>query len=175
MSGQAFEELYRELLPRVFGYFLYRLDDRAAAEDLTADVFLAALENLERYDSSKGSFDGWVFAIARNRLRNHLRSVRIRRLLPLTVADNRKSVEERWLEETVIDGVTAQEILCIVRDLNPLDRELIALKFGAGLSNADISVLVRLTPSNVAVRLYRAIRRIRGQVQFDGKQQEECR
>ncbi len=87
----------------------------------------------------------------------------------------RKSGEERWLEETVIDGVTAQEILCIVRDLNPLDRELIALKFGAGLSNADISVLVRLTPSNVAVRLYRAIRRIRGQIHFDGEQQEKRR
>ncbi|GHO48852.1 RNA polymerase sigma factor [Ktedonospora formicarum] len=65
-ESEGLSLLYRRFLPGIFGYIAARVPDRATAEDLTSDVFLAMVEGIERqrYDEEV-RFTAWLFRIAR--------------------------------------------------------------------------------------------------------------
>ncbi len=68
----AFAGLYDRYLKPVYRYFFLRLGNRPEAEDLTSQVFLAALESLPGY--RRGSpFRAWLFGIARRKLADYYR------------------------------------------------------------------------------------------------------
>ena len=67
---ELFEMWYSNEMPRLFNYVAYLVRDRAAAEDLTAAICERALGRLHQYDVRRGNLDAWMFAIARNAVRN---------------------------------------------------------------------------------------------------------
>src|SRR5262245_47822728 len=71
-NAQAFGALYDRYVQRVYRYCLYRTNHLHEAEDLTAQIFLAALESLPRYRQD-GHFAAWLFSIARNKVAEHHR------------------------------------------------------------------------------------------------------
>jgi RNA polymerase sigma factor (sigma-70 family) len=77
----AFGELYDFYLPRIHGYVLRRLGDRAAAEDVTAMTFERALSAVRRDDFRNDSFGGWLYRVAGNATVDHVR--RSRRMAPM--------------------------------------------------------------------------------------------
>ena len=72
-EAESFARLYEQYLPKIFQYVSYRVGDRTAAEDLTADIFNKALTNFTKFDSGKASFSTWIFSIARNTLIDYYR------------------------------------------------------------------------------------------------------
>ncbi len=63
----AFCELYQHYFPRIYAYVAYRVGRQQDAEDLVADIFLRAVEELDRFEyRGAGSFAAWLFRIARN-------------------------------------------------------------------------------------------------------------
>src|SRR5512145_1244886 len=66
-DAQAFGALYDRYVQRVYRYCYYRTNSPPDAEDLTAQIFLAALEGLTRYRQD-GHFAGWLFSIARKKV-----------------------------------------------------------------------------------------------------------
>src|SRR3954453_21732048 len=73
MNDDDFERLYAEEAAGLFSFLAYRTGDRVLAEDLLADAFERALRS--RYDRRRGSMKTWLYAIALNALRDHLRRV----------------------------------------------------------------------------------------------------
>ncbi len=69
VDPKAFGRLYDRYVKRVYRYLLSQTGDSAAAEDITAQTFLAALEALPRY-RHRGRFAAWVFAIAQSGTRS---------------------------------------------------------------------------------------------------------
>ncbi|MBN1427772.1 MAG: sigma-70 family RNA polymerase sigma factor [Anaerolineae bacterium] len=69
----ALGELYSQHWPAIFRYLYYRVGDRQAAEDLSAEVFTRMLESLPRYRSTGVPFKAWLFRIARNLAVDHFR------------------------------------------------------------------------------------------------------
>ena len=65
--------MYRTHLPGLFGFMVYRTGDRALAEDLTAETFARALSHRSRFDRRKASEKTWLYTIALNLLRDHVR------------------------------------------------------------------------------------------------------
>ncbi len=156
----AFAAIYDYYFPRVYNFVRYRVADADRADDLTAQVFERALVGIHSYQLERGSFAAWLFAIARNAVSDWLRSQRRRRSLSLQALRGRASPEPQP-EDTVIANETHAQLLAAVGCLSDRERDLIALKFAAGLTNRRIAELTGLSASNVGVILYRAVRRLR--------------
>ena len=73
MDSGRFERLYESHAPGLLAFLMYRVGDRALAEDLVADTFERVLRSHRRFNRRKGSEKTWIYAIAMNRLRDVLR------------------------------------------------------------------------------------------------------
>ena len=159
-SAERFAELYEEYLPRVYRYVAYRINDVPTAEDLTSMVFEKALTNFKSYDTRKAQFSTWVFTIARNTLTDYFRThhnkqtVNLEDPAALNLAgpsledESERSDDVHWLKN------------CLARLSQP-EQEIISLKFGAEMTNRQIAAQLSLSESNVAVIIFRAVRKLR--------------
>jgi RNA polymerase sigma-70 factor (ECF subfamily) len=163
MRSDDFTELYRQYLPRVLNYMRLRVDDEALAQDLTAATFERAFAK-RRQLRDPDAFAAWLFRIARNELGQHYRRWSGRGAhVPLAVAfsvpDGNPLPEEQAAKRQEL-----AEMLTAVAELSEREQEIIRLKFVGGLTNRAIAKVLRLGESNVAVILYRAIRKLRGRL-----------
>ena len=151
-DGAAFGQLYERHFDRIYGYLAYHLRDPDAAEDATAQVFLRALEVLPRYRWTGVPFRAWLYRIAHNLVIDlHRRRTR-HPVAPLADGQAAGLVDggllgdpDRWATEKV-----AREALqTAVDDLTAPQRQVILLKFAAGLSNAEVAVIVGRTEGAV--------------------------
>lgn len=162
-SAAAFVQLYRRYYPRVYNYMRYRCDDRATAEDLTAEVFERLLSKIGAYHPERGPFSAWLFAIARNLVTGHRRATQ-RRLGISIEALRAWPGNQPGPEEATLEHEDRAELLAAVSHLGERERDLLALKFAARLTNRRIAALTGLSESNVGVILYRAIYRLRDEL-----------
>ncbi len=156
----AFARLYEHYFARVYNYVRYRVQYADVADDITVRTFEQALRGLRSYKEEKGEFSAWLFIIARNAVNDYFRAERRRRWLSLEVLMGHATTSP-GPEETVIGQETRMELLAAIAELGDRERDLIALKFGAGLRNSQIVELTGLGKSNVAVILYRTVRKLR--------------
>jgi RNA polymerase sigma-70 factor (ECF subfamily) len=156
-DGDTFEDLYRRLFPRVYAYVATLLRDQSAAEEVTAQAFERAYRKRRQYKPGKGSADAWLFGIARNAALDELRRLKRRASLetePVDVAaEPAEDVAERMLRRETVRAAIAT--------LEPAERDLVALKFSAGLSNAEIAAVIGASETNAGTRLHRVIQKLR--------------
>jgi RNA polymerase sigma-70 factor (ECF subfamily) len=153
-ARMTFEALYRESRDDVYGYVAGLLRDRSAAEEVTAQAFERAWRKRRQLDRGRGTPRAWLFGIARNAALDELR-----RRSRLADAPS-ESVEPvpRDPADAAIDRALLQRAL---DSLGGRDRELVALKYFAGLSNAEIAVVIGTSESNAGTRLHRAVEKLR--------------
>jgi RNA polymerase sigma-70 factor (ECF subfamily) len=151
-----FDALYRAARDDVFSYVATLLRDRGAAEDVTALAFERAFRKRKSFDARKGSERAWLFGIARNaaldELRKRKRSARLA-AEPADVAPQPDEEIDRALRRAAVRSAVAA--------LEPRERELIALKFHAGLDNAELAAVLGVSVSNAGTRLHRALTKLR--------------
>ena len=152
-----FEEMYRVELPRIYNYFCYRVGNVAVAEDLTSETFEKAWRNRWRYRRDLAAFSTWLFTIARRVVQDHYR--RKRDNLPLEQAAVLRTNEN--LEDLIEQHADFAQLTVLLARLVDRDRELVALKYGAGLTNRAIARLSGLSESNVGTILNRAVQTLR--------------
>lgn len=157
----SFTDVYRDQLDRVFAYIRYRVASTQEAEDLTSDVFEAAFRQFREFDPQRASHLTWLLGIARNRLSSHYRRQRLRGFFKLS--DD--IVHDADLESDAVEHAEVLQVRRLLRGLPDRDREIIALKFGAGLNNREIARLTGISESNVGTLLYRAVGRLRKEMQ----------
>ena len=151
-----FEALYRSSRDSVYAYVATLLRDRAAAEDVTALAFERAYRRRRSFDRRRGEERAWLFGIARNAALDELR--RRNRLATLTgdPHDLNASVEdgaEVALRRTAVRAALAQ--------LTAREREIVALKFHGGLSNAELGSVLGISEGAAGTLLYRTMEKLR--------------
>ncbi len=156
----AFAAIYDHYFSRVYNYIRYRVRDPDMTDDLTAHTFETILANIEQYHPERGSFATWTFTIARNTVNDHFRRQKFRLWLSLDTLRNKASAEPEP-EEILVNDDIHDDLLVAVARLGSHDQELIALRFGAGLSSFQISKLTGLNQNNINVSVYRAVQRLR--------------
>jgi RNA polymerase sigma-70 factor, ECF subfamily len=162
MRDEDFERLYEVHAQPLFGFLVYRTGDRALAEDVLADTFERALRSRRQYNEQKASKKTWIYAIALNVLRDHQRrqGAEARALeratpgaAPINPDTAQEHVEDRDSLQRAMDKLSAEE------------RETIALRYGTELTAPEIAKLVRERLTTVEGRLYRALRKLRDQLE----------
>lgn len=156
----AFVTLYDRFYARIYNYLRYRCGDPAVTDDLTAQTFERAWAGKHSYRPDRGPFSAWLFAIARNAANDHLRR-RWRRPVVSYEALGERASDVTGPEQQLIQDETLAELLAALEDLEERPRDLLALKFGARLTNRQIAELTGLSDSNVGVILFRALARLR--------------
>lgn len=156
ISAQGFQELYQAQLGAVYNYVRYRLGD-AEAEDLTASVFTRAWDQRSRQDAARGSPEAWLWSMARSMVADRRRWLRRRPVEPLGV--DLPSGDD--LPGLVLQAMEWERLARALDRLPEPDRDLIALRFGAGLPHKAIAAELDLTETACAQRLHRALRRLR--------------
>ncbi len=157
-AWERFEALYRSTRDDVFAYVMTLLRERSAAEDVTALVFERAYRKRRTFDRRRGEARAWLFGIARNAALDELR--RRRRLASLLAEP-----EDVDRSGALDDGAEVALRRTVVRDalsgLAGRERELIALKFHAGLSNAELARVLGISESNAGTLLHRTMEKLR--------------
>jgi RNA polymerase sigma factor (sigma-70 family) len=151
-----FDALYRSARDDVFAYVATLLHDRAAAEDVTALAFERAYRRRRTFAPERGSARAWLFGIARNAALDELRRRKRAATMETEPADDAPGPEdeaERTLRRAALRVALA--------GLAPRDRELIALKFHAGLDNAELAAVLGCSTTNAGTRLHRAVEKLR--------------
>ncbi len=144
-----------KMIKRVYAYVAYRIGEGPEAEDVTSDTFERALRYRKTYDSSKGEPVSWLIGIARRCIDDAVRN----RLA--TAADLPDSPTSEELEREAVERLT---IAAAVAGLEPKERELVALRYGADLSSRQIAELVGMKTNAVDVALHRARERLRAEL-----------
>ena len=152
----AFALLYRRYVTAVYRYFAVRVGHQETAEDLTAQLFTELLTALPHY-REQDSFAGWLFTIAKRRLFDHYRQSKAD--LPLEQAANQPGHMDVFGE--VMNQQQQEQLLCLVAELDDDQKELLALRFAASLTFAQIGAAVG--KSEAACKM--AIRRLLNELQ----------
>lgn len=140
------------LVRDVFAYVAYRVPNRSEAEEITSAVFERAVRYRKTYDVSKGSPIEWMIGIARTQIAEGRARRSHAELEPAETAD---SVD---LEASLLERLSLHDA---VRALDDRSRELIALRYGIGLSTREIAAHMCLEENAVNVALHRARERLR--------------
>jgi RNA polymerase sigma-70 factor (ECF subfamily) len=132
------------------------LRDRGAAEEVTAAAFERAFRRRSSYDGGRGNPRAWLFGIARNAAYDELR--RRGRAEPVADPDERRRPEG---DSTAEVALRRAELSAALATLSRDERDLVALKFEAGLANGEIGSVLGISESNVGTRLSRAVAKLR--------------
>lgn len=151
----AFAALYDRWLKPVYQYFLSRTADISRAEDLTSQLFLSVFHFLKRYEH-RGHFAAWLFTMARN----------------LANKDYRKQKHEISLEKIDVPDLSSDpadqydesgdivRLRKIISRLSRDEQDLVRLRYAAGLSYAEMGLILHKKQDAVKKSLYRLQNRL---------------
>jgi RNA polymerase sigma-70 factor, ECF subfamily len=154
---ETFAALYERTFPRVYAYVASLLRDRAAAEDVTAQAFERAYRKQAGYKPRRGSREAWLFGIARNAALDELRRRKRRARLETEPADD----VAPDADEAVELALQRETVRAALGVLDGRERDLLALKFSAGLSNAEIARVLGVSETAAGTRLHRTLTKLR--------------
>src|ERR687896_2080562 len=132
--AETFASLYERTFPKVYAYVGSLLRDPTAAEDVTAQAFERAYRRRRSYRASRGTPEAWLFGIARNAALDELRRRKRRATLEGDPADQDAPTADDHAELALRREVVREALT----KLDGRERDLLSLKFSAGLSNAEI-------------------------------------
>jgi RNA polymerase sigma-70 factor (ECF subfamily) len=152
-NAEALGTLWDEITPKLFGYLINTLKDKALAEDLLQATWLKAIEALPKFESRGAGFSAWLFAIAHNECRQHWRrgkfSAKFDESTPEPSTDDRPKLNNNLLVEQALSKLSEE------------DRDLLRLRYIADLSLKDLAKALNINIIAARVRLHRAISRAR--------------
>lgn len=148
------EQLYREIYPKMVGFFYANTSSREAAEDLTQDVFYDALRGAHTF-AGRSSATTWLFGIARNKLTRYYRSKRYKSQLADKLADDARQTSEAGPEEQLVQSEMQKHLLDALNRLDGQQREIMLFRIYGELSFREIGELVGISENHARVIFHR--------------------
>lgn len=157
---RAFGPLYDRYVRRIHAFVFRRMGDATLAQDVTSATFEKALQSLPRYRWRGVSFGAWLYRIARNEIVQAYRRDRT----PTALLD--------WqvLDEPAAPGVNGHNdaLHTAFTVLPDADREVLTLRFFEDLDSAEVAEVLGISISAVYVRVHRALKRLRAELEKIG-------
>jgi RNA polymerase sigma-70 factor (ECF subfamily) len=142
----ALTALYEEHAPRLYRYFLTRVDGRSQqAEDLTEEVFVRVIERLEKYEDRGLPLGAWLFRIAHNLLIDQQRRLPKQPMVAIEEVEELRGPAEKYLQQ----ALDQHEISLTMTRLTSDQRNVIQLRFIDGLSIIETATALGKTEESV--------------------------
>lgn len=155
----AWAEIYQRLSGQVYGFFLHQVRSRDVAEDLTAGVFLEALQAADRFEGKFYDLRAWLFRIGRNNLIDHRRR-KERQVASIEETDPSELARALPMadpEEAALSSLEQQRVVEAIQTLSPDQKEVLVLRLTGDLTSAQIAQIVGKTPGAVKALQHRGL------------------
>jgi RNA polymerase sigma-70 factor (ECF subfamily) len=157
-NPEHFGPLYDKYYKQIFGYVYQRMDCKDSAFDLTSQVFLKALMNIEKYEYKGVPFASWLYRIAHSEVMQSFRTKKNLRTINADISDLRnicEEVEQEYMEEY------KSILMTVIKNLPEDDVQLIELRFFEKRAFKEIAEILSLTETNAKVKLYRILEKVK--------------
>ena len=157
-NPERFGPLYDKYYKQIFGYVYQRMEDKDSAFDITSQVFLKALTNINRYEYKGVPFASWLFRIAHSEVMQLFRDQKNKRAINADVGDLKniyEEVQEPFFEEYL------PALQQMIKQLQEDDLQMIELRFFEHRPFKEIAEILNITENNAKVRMYRILERLK--------------
>ena len=151
MNAPEWEKIYDQYSGKVMGYIAARVQRRADAEDLCADVFEKVYRKSDAYDESKASISTWIFTITRNTVIDYFRRTR-----PTEEPDENLASDEE-VDEGILTQETLSELAGALTKLPDELQDIIVLMYYDGKPMTEIAAMMGLSYGAVKLRHQKAL------------------
>lgn len=159
-----FDQAYADFADAIFRHCAFRLMNRERGRDLMQETFLRFWVELNK-GTDVLNIRAFLYKIANNLVIDDVRRKKEKSLDELQEAGWDPGEDQT---QSMQDQMQFREILRVLKDIRPADRELIVMRFIDGLTPADIAEVLQEAPNTVSVRLHRAIKDLRTLVNPSG-------
>lgn len=152
---EAFGRLYQLYLDRIYRFVFFRVSQqKEIAEDIVSDVFIKAWEKIGTF--KEGSFQAWLYMIARNRVIDYYRGVKHNVSLEDSIIEDKDDPQE-----TVFQQLEVEQVKDALKHLTQEQQEVIVLKFIEDVSNSEIASILGKREDAIRALQSRAIKELR--------------
>lgn len=155
---ERFGPLYQKYHEQIFRYVYQRMDDKELAFDVTSQVFIKAISNLNKYEYRGVPFSSWLYRIAKSELYQAFRDRKARRTVNVESMHLFEMIEEFEEDDSLLNK---NKLVNCLSDLNEKDVQLIEMRYFEKRSYREIGEILEITENNAKVRTFRALERLK--------------
>ena len=157
-DARDFAPIYKKYHAPILQFVYLRLDDKDLAIDVTQQVFLKAIENLQKYEFRGLPFSSWLYRIAINELNQLFRKNKKMRTINLNESITSDLIHEMEDEEFALHK---EKLAIILKKISAADFQLIEMRFFEKRPFSEIGELLDITENNAKVKSYRVIQKLK--------------
>jgi RNA polymerase sigma-70 factor, ECF subfamily len=158
-DAAAFEAVYEQVAPAVFGVVRRVIRDPAQSEEVTQDVLLEVWRNASKFDAGRGSAIAWVMTLAHRRAVDRVRSVQKESDRERRTAAADVPYDE--VTEAVESRLDHERVRRCLGSLTELQRESVTLAYYGGYTYGQVATLLGIPAGTVKTRMRDALIRLR--------------
>ncbi|MFA6467002.1 MAG: RNA polymerase sigma factor [Patescibacteria group bacterium] len=156
-EAEAFGQVYEKYFKKIYSFVYYRTSHKESTEDLVSLIFSKALENINKFQSSKGSFSSWLYKIARNTVIDYYRGHKN--------IQNLDDIEDLSDFSDISDNMDRKKALSDIQNklaqLSSNQREIVIMRVWEDLSYKEIAEIVGKSEANCKMIFSRGIKELR--------------
>lgn len=159
-SSDGFSLLYDKYVEKIYNFIYYRTHHKETAEDLTSLVFTKMLENIGSFNVSKGTFNSWLYQIARNSIIDHYRTFKTSEDIETAfdIASNLR------VERDADIAMQMENVQKLLQNFPKDAREVVVMRVWDGLSYKEISEITGKSEASLKMLFSRTISKLQGQI-----------
>jgi RNA polymerase sigma-70 factor (ECF subfamily) len=164
--GAVFDEFFEKI--RRFAYF--HTGDEHLADDIAAEVFARAVENIEKFTDRGGTVGPWLYGIAKNVVAGHYRSSGSRPTAPLD--ESFRAPADACPEPVVLRNLDHEGLYQALSTLGVVQRTILVLRFIEGYDVKTVARIVGKSSGAVRVQQHRALALLRAHFESEREYEE---
>lgn len=154
-----FLKLYKKYHSKIYNYIIRKLFNKEAAEDLTSQTFLKALDNINKYNPEIKNFNAWIYKIATNEFLLYHKYIGSKK--NISIEDNENILSDLLHNENKIDKyldfITVKKA---IENLKPLEKNVIELYYFENLDYSEISEILNIKENSLRSIVHRTLKKL---------------
>lgn len=157
----SFGELYEQFFDRIYRYVSFKTGSASEAEDITGEVFVRMLESIHKFKWQGHPFSSWLFRIAHNLVVDHFRKKGKRNVVSLENTVTNVEAAPVDVDNHLDTELSMGEVRKAMVGLTDLQKEVISLRFAAGLSVAETAEAIGKKENAVKALQHAGLKKLR--------------